>query len=147
MYLVGWHVAGDANIAGEMYPYHSLYRINSLPKVAERINNALRRCDQIQWSEGVNPGDEGYVDYFAPIVADAEAGFGGVLNAFELMKGMIRAGCSGVHFEDQLASVKKCGHLGGKVLVPTREAVSKLSAAGLAAVGFLVPTFFRPRRD
>ncbi|HLR82947.1 MAG TPA: isocitrate lyase [Paenalcaligenes sp.] len=147
IYLSGWQVAGDANIAGEMYPDQSLYPINSVPKVAERINNALRRCDQIQWSEGVNPGDEGYVDYFAPIVADAEAGFGGVLNAFELMKGMIRAGCSGVHFEDQLASVKKCGHLGGKVLVPTREAISKLSAARLAADVLNVPTVLMARTD
>lgn len=147
IYLSGWQVAGDANLAGEMYPDQSLYPINSVPKVAERINNALRRCDQIQWSEGVNPGDAEYVDYFAPIVADAEAGFGGVLNAFELMKAMILAGCSGVHFEDQLAAVKKCGHLGGKVLVPTREAVSKLNAARLAADVLNVPTVIIARTD
>lgn len=147
IYLSGWQVAGDANLAGEMYPDQSLYPINSVPKVAERINNALRRCDQIQWSEGVNPGDPEYVDYFAPIVADAEAGFGGVLNAFELMKAMILAGCSGVHFEDQLAAVKKCGHLGGKVLVPTREAVAKLNAARLAADVLNVPTVILARTD
>jgi len=147
IYLSGWQVAADANLAGEMYPDQSLYPINSVPKVAARINNALRRCDQIQWSEGVNPGDADYVDYFAPIVADAEAGFGGVLNAFELMKAMILAGCSGVHFEDQLAAVKKCGHLGGKVLVPTREAVSKLNAARLAADVLNVPTVIIARTD
>src|SRR5690625_2954622 len=147
IYLSGWQVAADANLAGEMYPDQSLYPINSVPKVAARINNALRRCDQIQWSEGVNPGDADYVDYFAPIVADAEAGFGGVLNAFELMKAMILAGCSGVHFEDQLAAVKKCGHLGGKVLVSTREAVSKLNAARLAADVLNVPTVIIARTD
>jgi len=136
IYLSGWQVAGDANLAGEMYPDQSLYPINSVPAVVRRINNALTRCDQIQWMEGKNPGDPGYIDYFAPIVADAEAGFGGVLNAFELMKAMIEAGAAGVHFEDQLASVKKCGHMGGKVLVPTREAVSKLIAAGAAGVHF-----------
>src|SRR5271165_6967477 len=125
IYLSGWQVAGDANVAGEMYPDQSLYPANSVPLVVKRINNTLTRADQIQWSEGKNPGDEGYVDFFAPIVADAEAGFGGVLNAFELMKAMIEAGAAGVHFEDQLASVKKCGHMGGKVLVPTREAVNK----------------------
>jgi len=133
IYLSGWQVAGDANLAGEMYPDQSLYPINSVPSVVKKINNALTRCDQIQWMEGKNPNDPGYIDYFAPIVADAEAGFGGVLNAFELMKSMIEAGASGVHFEDQLASVKKCGHMGGKVLVPTREAVAKLHAARLAA--------------
>ncbi len=147
IYLSGWQVAGDANSAGEMYPDQSLYPINSVPQVVNRINNALRRCDQIQWSEGVTQNDEGYVDYFAPIVADAEAGFGGVLNAFELMKAMIVAGASGVHFEDQLASVKKCGHLGGKVLVPTREAISKLTAARLAADVLNVPTVLLARTD
>lgn len=147
IYLSGWQVAGDANLAGEMYPDQSLYPINSVPMVVNRINNTLRRCDQIQWSEGLNPGDEDYVDYFAPIVADAEAGFGGVLNAFELMKAMINAGASGVHFEDQLASVKKCGHLGGKVLVPTREAISKLVAARLAADVMNVPTLILARTD
>jgi isocitrate lyase len=128
IYLSGWQVAGDANLAGEMYPDQSLYPANSVPSVVRRINNTFIRADQIQWSEGKND-----IDFFAPIVADAEAGFGGVLNAHELMKAMIEAGASGVHFEDQLASVKKCGHMGGKVLVPSREAVEKLSAARLAA--------------
>jgi isocitrate lyase len=128
IYLSGWQVAGDANVAGEMYPDQSLYPANSVPMVVKRINNTFQRADQIQWSEGKNE-----IDFFAPIVADAEAGFGGVLNAFELMKSMIDAGAAGVHFEDQLASVKKCGHMGGKVLVPTREAVEKLNAARLAA--------------
>jgi isocitrate lyase len=128
IYLSGWQVAGDANLAGEMYPDQSLYPANSVPMVVKRINNTFQRADQIQWSEGKDD-----IDFFAPIVADAEAGFGGVLNAFELMKSMIEAGASGVHFEDQLASVKKCGHMGGKVLVPTREAVEKLTAARLAA--------------
>ncbi|MER1966345.1 isocitrate lyase [Castellaniella sp. GW247-6E4] len=147
IYLSGWQVAGDANIAGEMYPDQSLYPANSVPSVVRRINNALTRCDQIQWMEGRNPGDEGYIDYFAPIVADAEAGFGGVLNAFELMKSMIEAGAAGVHFEDQLASVKKCGHMGGKVLVPTREAVAKLVSARLAADVLGVPTLLVARTD
>ena len=115
VYLSGWQVAGDANNAGEMYPDQSLYPVSSVPDVVRRINNALTRCDQIQWMEGNNPADSGFIDYFLPIVADAEAGFGGVLNAFELMKAMITAGAAGVHFEDQLASVKKCGHMGGKV--------------------------------
>ncbi|HEY4073399.1 MAG TPA: isocitrate lyase [Herbaspirillum sp.] len=128
IYLSGWQVAGDANMAGEMYPDQSLYPANSVPMVVKRINNTFQRADQIQWSEGKND-----IDFFAPIVADAEAGFGGVLNAYELMKSMIDAGAAGVHFEDQLASVKKCGHMGGKVLVPTREAVEKLNAARLAA--------------
>jgi len=147
IYLSGWQVAGDANSAGEMYPDQSLYPVNSVPLVIRRINNSLQRCDQIQWMEGKQPGDEGYIDYFAPIVADAEAGFGGVLNAFELMKAMIDAGAAGVHFEDQLASVKKCGHMGGKVLVPTREAVAKLSAARLAADVLGVPTLLIARTD
>jgi len=128
IYLSGWQVAGDANLAGEMYPDQSLYPANSVPMVVKRINNTFQRADQIQWSEGKND-----IDFFAPIVADAEAGFGGVLNAYELMKSMIDAGAAGVHFEDQLASVKKCGHMGGKVLVPTREAIEKLNAARLAA--------------
>ena len=128
IYLSGWQVAGDANNAGEMYPDQSLYPANSVPTVVKRINNTFTRADQIQWSEGKDD-----IDFFAPIVADAEAGFGGVLNAYELMKSMIDAGASGVHFEDQLASVKKCGHMGGKVLVPSREAVEKLTAARLAA--------------
>ncbi|GAA0774907.1 isocitrate lyase [Castellaniella ginsengisoli] len=147
IYLSGWQVAGDANIAGEMYPDQSLYPANSVPSVVKRINNSLTRCDQIQWMEGKNPGDEGYIDYYAPIVADAEAGFGGVLNAFELMKSMIEAGAAGVHFEDQLASVKKCGHMGGKVLVPTREAVAKLVSARLAADVLNVPTLLVARTD
>ena len=147
VYLSGWQVAGDANVAGEMYPDQSLYPANSVPMVVRRINNTFTRADQIQWMEGKNPGEEGYIDYFLPIVADAEAGFGGVLNAFELMKSMIDAGAAGVHFEDQLASVKKCGHMGGKVLVPTREAVAKLVAARLAADVMGVPTVLLARTD
>lgn len=142
IYLSGWQVAGDANVAGEMYPDQSLYPVNSVPFVVKRINNTFTRADQIQWSEGKND-----IDYFAPIVADAEAGFGGILNAFELMKAMIEAGASGVHFEDQLASAKKCGHMGGKVLVPTREAVDKLNAARLAADVLGVPTIILARTD
>jgi isocitrate lyase len=142
IYLSGWQVAGDANIAGEMYPDQSLYPANSVPLVVKRINNTFTRADQIQWSEGKND-----IDFFAPIVADAEAGFGGVLNAFELMKSMIDAGAAGVHFEDQLASVKKCGHMGGKVLVPTREASAKLTAARLAADVMGVPTLVIARTD
>ena len=142
IYLSGWQVAGDANSAGEMYPDQSLYPANSVPMVVKRINNTFTRADQIQWSEGKND-----IDFFAPIVADAEAGFGGVLNAFELMKSMIDAGAAGVHFEDQLASVKKCGHMGGKVLVPTREAVAKLNAARLAADVMGVPTLVIARTD
>jgi isocitrate lyase len=142
IYLSGWQVAADANIAGEMYPDQSLYPVNSVPAVVRRINNAFVRADQIQHMEG-----NGSIDYFAPIVADAEAGFGGVLNAFELMKAMIEAGAAGVHFEDQLASVKKCGHMGGKVLVPTREAVEKLVAARLAADVMGVPTLILARTD
>ncbi|MEC5384155.1 isocitrate lyase [Uliginosibacterium sp. H3] len=147
IYLSGWQVAGDANIAGEMYPDQSLYPVNSVPAVVRRINNTFTRADQIQWSEGKGANDADFVDYFAPIVADAEAGFGGVLNAFELMKAMIDAGAAGVHFEDQLASVKKCGHMGGKVLVPTREAVAKLVAARLAADVMGVPTLVVARTD
>ena len=142
IYLSGWQVAGDANVAGEMYPDQSLYPANSVPMVVKRINNTFTRADQIQWSEGKND-----IDYFAPIVADAEAGFGGVLNAFELMKSMIDAGAAGVHFEDQLASVKKCGHMGGKVLVPTREANAKLTAARLAADVMGTPTLVIARTD
>jgi len=142
VYLSGWQVAGDANRAGEMYPDQSLYPVDSVPAVVERINNTFRRADQIQWME-----DKEEIDYFLPIVADAEAGFGGVLNAFELMKAMIRAGAAGVHFEDQLASAKKCGHMGGKVLVPTREAVNKLIAARLAADVLDVPTLLFARTD
>jgi isocitrate lyase len=142
IYLSGWQVAADANIAGEMYPDQSLYPANSVPAVVRRINNAFIRADQIAHAEGRDD-----VDYFAPIVADAEAGFGGVLNAFELMKAMIEAGAAGVHFEDQLASVKKCGHMGGKVLVPTREAVEKLVAARLAADSLGVATILLARTD
>ena len=133
IYLSGWQVAADNNLSSTMYPDQSLYPANSVPSVVERINNSFARADQIQWANKVGPQDEGFIDYFLPIVADAEAGFGGVLNAFELMKGMIEAGAAGVHFEDQLASVKKCGHMGGKVLVPSQEAVQKLIAARLAA--------------
>jgi len=142
IYLSGWQVAGDANSSGEMYPDQSLYAVDSVPKVVKRINATFKRADEIQWSEGKND-----TDFFAPIVADAEAGFGGVLNAFELMKAMIEAGAAGVHFEDQLASVKKCGHMGGKVLVPTREAVAKLVAARLAADVSGVPTVLLARTD
>jgi isocitrate lyase len=142
IYLSGWQVAGDANSNGEMYPDQSLYSVDSVPKVVKKINNTFARADQIQWSEGKND-----IDFFAPIVADAEAGFGGVLNAFELMKSMIEAGAAGVHFEDQLASVKKCGHMGGKVLVPTRDAVAKLVAARLAADTMGVPTLLVARTD
>lgn len=123
IYLSGWQVAADNNTASTMYPDQSLYPVDSVPSVVKRINNSFRRADQIQWANGKSPEDEGGIDYFLPIVADAEAGFGGVLNAYELMKSMIEAGAAGVHFEDQLASVKKCGHMGGKVLVPTQEAV------------------------
>jgi isocitrate lyase len=142
IYLSGWQVAADANLSGEMYPDQSLYPANSVPAVVRRINSTLQRADQIQHMEG-----KGEVDWFAPIVADAEAGFGGVLNAFELMKAMIEAGAAGVHFEDQLASAKKCGHMGGKVLVPTQEAVQKLLAARLAADILGVPTLLFARTD
>jgi len=147
IYLSGWQVAADNNSYAAMYPDQSLYPVDSVPKVVERINNSFRRADEIQYSKNVNPGDQGYIDYFAPIVADAEAGFGGVLNAFELMKAMIRAGASGVHWEDQLASVKKCGHMGGKVLVPTQEAIQKLIAARFAADVCGVPTLVIARTD
>jgi isocitrate lyase len=142
IYLSGWQVAGDANSNGEMYPDQSLYAVDSVPKVVQAHQRTFKRADQIQWSEGKND-----IDFFAPIVADAEAGFGGVLNAFELMKAMIDAGAAGVHFEDQLASVKKCGHMGGKVLVPTREAVAKLVAARLAADVMGTPTILLARTD
>ncbi len=142
IYLSGWQVAADANVAGEMYPDQSLYPANSVPQVVKRINNTLLRADQLYHAEG-----DDSIDFLQPIVADAEAGFGGVLNAFELMKAMIEAGASGVHFEDQLASVKKCGHMGGKVLVPTREAVEKLNAARLAADVCGVPTLLIARTD
>jgi isocitrate lyase len=142
IYLSGWQVAADANLAGQMYPDQSLYPADSVPAVVKRINNSLLRADQLNHAEGNDS-----VDYLQPIVADAEAGFGGVLNAFELMKAMIEAGAAGVHFEDQLASVKKCGHMGGKVLVPTREAVDKLNAARLAADVMGVPTLIIARTD
>ena len=142
IYLSGWQVAADANLSGEMYPDQSLYPANSVPAVVKKINNALLRADQIQ---SVNGGGE--KDYLVPIVADAEAGFGGNLNAFELMKQMIEAGAAGVHFEDQLSSAKKCGHLGGKVLVPTQEAINKLIAARLAADVCGVPTVLVARTD
>jgi isocitrate lyase len=142
IYLSGWQVAADANVAGEMYPDQSLYPANSVPQVVKRINNTLLRADQLHHAEG-----DDSIDFLQPIVADAEAGFGGVLNAFELMKAMIEAGAAGVHFEDQLASVKKCGHMGGKVLVPTREAVEKLVAARLAADVMGVPTLIVARTD
>ena len=142
IYLSGWQVAADANLAGEMYPDQSLYPANSVPQVVKRINNCLLRADQLHHAEGNDS-----IDWMQPIVADAEAGFGGVLNAFELMKSMIEAGAAGVHFEDQLASAKKCGHMGGKVLVPTREAVEKLIAARLAADVMGVPTLIVARTD
>jgi len=147
IYLSGWQVAADNNGYASMYPDQSLYPVDSVPKVVERINNSFRRADEIQCSKNIEAGNKDYVDYFAPIVADAEAGFGGVLNAFELMKAMIRAGAGGVHFEDQLASVKKCGHMGGKVLVPTQEAVQKLIAARFAADVCGVPTLVIARTD
>jgi isocitrate lyase len=143
IYCSGWQVAADNNDSETMYPDQSLYAVNSVPTLVNRINNAFRRADEIQWSKGEDEG----IDYFAPIIADAEAGFGGVLNAFELMKSMIGAGAAGVHFEDQLASVKKCGHMGGKVLVPTQEAVQKLIAARLAADVCDVPTILLARTD
>ncbi|MGY0613040.1 MULTISPECIES: isocitrate lyase [unclassified Luteimonas] len=142
IYLSGWQVAADANLAGQMYPDQSLYPADSVPSVVKRINNALLRADQLHHAEG-----DDSIDFLQPIVADAEAGFGGVLNAFELMKAMIEAGAAGVHFEDQLASAKKCGHMGGKVLVPTREAVEKLNAARLAADVCGVPTLIVARTD
>jgi isocitrate lyase len=142
IYLSGWQVAADANAAGQMYPDQSLYPVNSVPAVVERINNALQRADQIDHSEGKSG-----TNWFVPIVADAEAGFGGALNVFELMKSMIRAGAAGVHFEDQLASEKKCGHMGGKVLVPTQQAVRHLVAARFAADVLDVPAIIVARTD
>ena len=142
VYLSGWQVAGDANTGMQMYPDQSLYPVDSVPAVVKRINNSLRRADQLNIAEGNEP-----VDYMLPIVADAEAGFGGVLNAHELMKAMIEAGAAGVHFEDQLASAKKCGHMGGKVLVPTQEAVQKLAAARLAADIYNTSTVLLARTD
>ena len=135
IYLSGWQVAGDGNLAGEVYPDQSLYPANSAPALVKRINNALRRADQIHWSEG-----DTNIDWFVPIVADGEAGFGGALNVFELTKAFILAGAAGVHFEDQLAAEKKCGHMGGKVLVPTSQHVRTLQSARLAADVMDVPT-------
>ncbi|HEY8314879.1 MAG TPA: isocitrate lyase [Candidatus Baltobacteraceae bacterium] len=142
IYLSGWQVAADANLAGQMYPDQSLYPVNSVPQVVKRINNALARADQIDHLEG-----RAQTHWFAPIVADAEAGFGGTLNVFELMKAMIEAGAAGVHFEDQLASEKKCGHMGGKVLIPTQQAVRHLTAARFAADVLDVPTLIVARTD
>ena len=142
IYLSGWQVAADANLSGQMYPDQSLYPANSVPSVVKRINQALQRADQIHHLEG-----DQRIDWFAPIMADAEAGFGGQLNCFELMKGMIEAGASGVHFEDQLSSEKKCGHLGGKVLLPTQTAIRNLIAARLAADVMGVPTLLVARTD
>ncbi|HLJ87941.1 MAG TPA: isocitrate lyase [Candidatus Angelobacter sp.] len=142
IYLSGWQVAGDANLAGQTYPDQSLYPCNSVPAIVKAINNAFVRADQIHHSQGKNG-----IHWFAPIVADAEAGFGGSLNAFELMKAMIEAGAAGVHFEDQLASAKKCGHMGGKVLVPAQEFVQKLVAARLAADVLGVPSVLIARTD
>ncbi|OZU88709.1 isocitrate lyase [Virgibacillus indicus] len=142
IYLSGWQVAADANMAGQMYPDQSLYPVNSVPNVVKRINQALQRADQVHYSEGNKT-----IDWFAPIVADAEAGFGGQLNVFELMKSMIEAGAAAVHFEDQLSSEKKCGHLGGKVLLPTQTAVRNLIAARFAADVMGTPTLIIARTD
>jgi len=149
IYLSGWQVAADANTSETMYPDQSLYAVDSVPTVVRRINNTFKRADEVQWKslcDGKITEDK-TTDYFLPIVADAEAGFGGVLNAYELMKNMITNGAAGVHFEDQLAAVKKCGHMGGKVLVPTQEAVQKLTAARLAADVAGVPTIVLARTD
>src|SRR6202050_3753174 len=147
IYLSGWQVAADANLAGQTYPDQSLYPVNSVPQVVRRINNALLRADQITWSESADGDVREQPYWLAPIVADAEAGFGGVLNAFELMKSMIAAGAAGVHWEDQLASEKKCGHLGGKVLIPTGQHIRTLNAARLAADVCGVPTLVIARTD
>ena len=142
IYVSGWQVAADANLNGEMYPDQSLYTANSVPSVVRRINGALQRADQLHHAEGSDD-----IDWFVPIVADGEAGFGGPLNVFELTKAMIEAGAAGVHFEDQLASEKKCGHLGGKVLVPTSQFIRTLAAARLAADVCGVPTLLIARTD
>jgi isocitrate lyase len=147
IYLSGWQVAADGNTSETMYPDQSLYAYDSVPTMVRRINNTFKRADEIQYAKGINPGDKGYIDHFLPIVADAEAGFGGVLNAYELMKNMIVTGAAGVHFEDQLAAVKKCGHMGGKVLVPTQDAIQKLNAARLASDVMGVPTLLLARTD
>ncbi len=148
IYLSGWQVAADANLSEQVYPDQSLYAANSVPAVVRRINNALRRADQIEWSEAVNAGTTGsHRHWMAPIVADAEAGFGGALNVFELMKQMIEAGAAGVHWEDQLSSEKKCGHMGGKVLIPTQQHIRTLNSARLAADVCGVPTLIVARTD
>jgi isocitrate lyase len=147
IYLSGWQVAADANTSGNMYPDQSLYPADSVPAIVKRINKALQRADQIQTMERLDGKSDEEIDYFVPIIADAEAGFGGALNVFELMKAMIEAGAAAVHFEDQLASEKKCGHLGGKVLVPTRTFVKTLNAARLAADVMGVPTLIMARTD
>ncbi len=147
IYLSGWQVAADGNTSETMYPDQSLYAYDSVPTMVRRINNTFKRADEIQWSQGIDPTDDKYIDFFLPIVADAEAGFGGVLNSFELMKNMIANGAAGAHFEDQLAAVKKCGHMGGKVLVPTQEAVQKLISARLASDVMGVPTLLLARTD
>ena len=147
VYLSGWQVAADGNTSETMYPDQSLYAYDSVPTMVRRINNTFKRADEIQWGRGIEPGSKEFIDFFLPIVADAEAGFGGVLNAFELMKAMIKAGAGAVHWEDQLASVKKCGHMGGKVLLPTRESCQKLIAARMAADVCGVPTLVIARTD
>ncbi len=148
IYLSGWQVAADANLSEQVYPDQSLYAANSVPTVVRRINNALRRADQIEWAEAMASGDhEPRRNWLVPIVADAEAGFGGPLNAYELMRSMIEAGAAGVHFEDQLSSEKKCGHMGGKVLVPTGQHIRTLNAARLAADVAGVPTLIVARTD
>ena len=148
IYLSGWQVAADANLSEQVYPDQSLYAANSVPTVVRRINNALRRADQIEWAEMIEAGNTGeHREWLVPIVADAEAGFGGALNAYELMKSMIEAGAAGVHFEDQLSSEKKCGHMGGKVLIPTGQHIRTLNAARLAADVTGVPTIIIARTD
>ena len=147
IYLSGWQVAADNNSSEQMYPDQSLYAYDSVPAMVRRINNSFQRADQIQWARGIEADDDAFIDYFLPIVADAEAGFGGVLNAFELAKNLIVNGAAGVHLEDQLAAVKKCGHMGGKVLVPTEEAIQKLVSARLAADVLGAPTVILARTD
>lgn len=147
VYLSGWQVAADANTSDTMYPDQSLYAYNSVPTIVKRINNTFKRADEIQYAKGIESGDKDFIDFFLPIVADAEAGFGGVLNTFELTKNMIVSGAAAVHFEDQLSSAKKCGHMGGKVLVPTSEAIQKLIAARLASDVMGVPTIILARTD
>ncbi|HTW12219.1 MAG TPA: isocitrate lyase [Solirubrobacteraceae bacterium] len=147
IYLSGWQVAADANLSEQVYPDQSLYAANSVPAVVRRINNALRRADQIEWGEALRAGRDTHREWLVPIVADAEAGFGGALNVFELMRGMIEAGAAGVHFEDQLSSEKKCGHMGGKVLIPTGQHIRTLNAARLAADVAGVPTLIVARTD